>query len=165
MRLRLRLILFVVAIFGFIVLPSLVSFLLDWLWFGSVGYREVFVTSLRAQASLGTVVFAAAFAVLYGNLWIAVSSIAGPYIVIGGGAGTVQPAMVRREALRRITGLACLVVALLMGLVAGSEWLRWLQFWKSVPFGVVDPILGRDAGFYVFKLPLLDLAEQLLMTL
>jgi uncharacterized protein len=160
-----RLILALVALFAFIVLPSTVDFLMDWLWFGAIGYRNVFTTSLRAQASLGTFVFATAFAVLFGNLWIAVSSIASPYIVLGTGVGTVQPAMVRREQLRRVTGIACLVVSLMMGLLAGSEWLPWLQFWHSVPFGRVDPILGHDIGFYVFRLPLLDLADQLAMTL
>ena len=52
-----------------------------------------------------------------------------------------------------------------MGLVAGSEWLPWLQFWHHVPFGIVDPILGHDIGFYIFRLPMLEMGEQLLMTL
>ena len=46
-----------------------------------------------------------------------------------------------------------------MGLVAGSEWLPWLQFWHGVPFGIADPILGHDIGFYVFRLPMLELGE------
>jgi uncharacterized membrane protein (UPF0182 family) len=158
-----RMTLALVALFAFVVLPSTVSFAMQWLWFGSVGYRAVFLRGLRAQASLGAVVFAAAFFVLYGNLWIAASSISSPYIVLG--AGTVQPAMLRREQLRRITALACLAVSFMMGLVAGSEWLPWLQFWHGVPFGIADPILGYDVGFYVFRLPLLDMADQLAMTL
>ncbi|MSO56105.1 MAG: UPF0182 family protein [Acidobacteria bacterium] len=160
-----RLILALAALFVFIVLPTTVDFLMDWLWFSAIGYRNVFTTSLRAQASLGTFVFAAAFAVLFGNLWIAVSSIANPYIVLGTSGGTVQPTVVGREQLRRVTGVACLVVSLIMGLVAGSEWLRWLQFWHGAPFRVVDPILGHDVSFYVFRLPLLELADQLAMTL
>src|SRR5260221_7445768 len=112
-----RFVLALAALLVFIVLPSTVDFLLEWLWFGSVGYRSVYVTGLRAQASLGTFVLAAAFTVLFGNLWIAISSIVSPYIVLraGSGAGTVQPAMIRREQLRRLTGLACLVVSIMMG--------------------------------------------------
>jgi uncharacterized membrane protein (UPF0182 family) len=164
-RWSVRLTLVLVALFGFIVLPSAVNFLMKWLWFGSVGYRQVFMTGLRAQASLGMFVFVVAFFVLYGNLWFAISSIASPYIVLGTGAGTVQPAMVRREQLRRITGVACIVVSLMMGLVAGAEWLPWLQFWSGVPFGIADPILGHDIGFYIFRLPFLELADQFAMTL
>src|SRR6266566_3917720 len=102
-----RLVLALAALLVFIVLPQTVDFLLAWLWFGSVGYRSVFLTGLRAQASLGTFVVGAAFAVLFGNLWIAISSIASPYVVFGSmaGPGTVQPAMIRREQLRRVTGV------------------------------------------------------------
>ena len=132
---------------------------MEWLWFGASGYRAVYVTSLRAQASLGTFILGFAFVVLYGNLWIAVSSIASPYIVIGtGAAGTVQPAMVRREQIRKLVGVGCLVVSLMISLAGSSEWMRWLQFRNGVPFGVADPILGYDIGFYVFRLPLFDLA-------
>ena len=126
------------------------------------GYRAVYVTSLRAQASLFTFILGFAFVMLYGNLWIAVSSIASPYIVIGtGAAGTVQPAMIRREQIRKVVGIGSLVVSLMIGLAGSSEWMRWLQFRNAVPFGVNDPILGHDIGFYVFRLPLLDLMQQI----
>jgi uncharacterized membrane protein (UPF0182 family) len=85
-----RLTLALVALLVFIVLPSTVDFVLEWLWFGSVGYRQVFLTGLRAQASLGTFVLAAAFTMLFGNLWIAISSIASPYIVLRAGTGVAR---------------------------------------------------------------------------
>jgi uncharacterized membrane protein (UPF0182 family) len=155
----------VIALVAFVILPSLVDFLMDWLWFGAMGYRDVFLRSLKAQASLGAFVLGFAFFVLYGNLWVAMSSIAGPYIVLGTGAGTVQPATVRREQIRKIIGMGCAVIALMISLASSGEWLRWLQFWHGVPFGIADPILGRDVGFYVFSLPLFDLAKRLALVL
>jgi uncharacterized membrane protein (UPF0182 family) len=90
-----------------------------------------------------------------------VSSIASPYIIIGAGAaGTVEPAMVRREQIRRLVGIGSLVVSLMISLAGSSEWMRLLQFRHAVPFGAVDPILGYDIGFYVFRLPLFDLGQQ-----
>src|SRR6185436_4021782 len=133
---------------------------LDWWWFGAVGYREVFLRGLKAKATLGSVVLGIGFLVLYGNLWIAMSSIVAPYIVIGTGAGTVQPAMVRREQVRKLTGIGAAVVALMISLAASSEWFSWLQFWNGVPFGNADPILGHDAGFYIYQLPVFDFAKQ-----
>ena len=79
-----RAVIALVAIVTFIILPNVVDFLMEWFWFGAIGYRDVYVTSLRAQASLGAFILLFAFLVIYGNLWIAVSSIASPYIVIGG---------------------------------------------------------------------------------
>ena len=149
------------SILTLVVVPNLIDFLMEWLWFGATGYRSVYLTSLRAQASLGAFILGFAFAVLYGNLWIAVSSIASPYIVIGTSAsGTVQPAMVRREQIRKMVGIGSLVVSLMISLAGSSEWMRWLQFRNGVPFGAVDPILGHDISFYVFRLPLFDLAQQ-----
>ena len=37
-----------------------------------------------------------------------------------------------------------------------AEWETWLYFLNATPFGRADPILGRDIGFYVFTLPLLE---------
>src|SRR5687768_7340875 len=119
--------LLLVGIVAFIILPNAVEFLIEWLWFGAAGYREVYVTSLRAQASLGAFILAFAFAMLYGNLWLAVSSIASPYIVIGtGAAGTVQPSTIRREQIRKMVGIGSLVVSLMISLAGSSEWMRWL---------------------------------------
>ena len=158
---NIRAVLAILAVIALIVLPNLVDFLLEWFWFGAIGYRAVFVTSLRAQASLGAFILLFAFLVLYGNLWIALSSIASPYIVIGGrGSGTIQPATVRREQLRRLVGVGCLVISLMISLAASGEWMRWLQFRHGVAFGIADPILGHDISFYVFRLPLFDLAQQ-----
>jgi uncharacterized membrane protein (UPF0182 family) len=158
---NLRGLLVIGAILALVVLPNLIDFLMEWLWFGAAGYRSVYLTSLRSQASLGAFILGFAFAVLYGNLWLAVSSIASPYIVIGtGAAGTVQPAMVRREQIRKLVGVGSLVVSLMISLAASGEWMRWLQFRHAVPFGTVDPILGHDIGFYVFRLPMFDLMQQ-----
>jgi uncharacterized membrane protein (UPF0182 family) len=149
------------SVLAFIVLPNFIAFLMEWLWFGAIGYRGVYLTSLRAQASLGAFILGSAFAVLYGNLWLAVSSIASPYIVIGtSGSGTVQPAMIRREQIRKTVGIGSLVVSLMVSLAGSGEWMRWLQFRNAVPFGVADPILGHDIGFYVFRLPMFDLMQQ-----
>jgi uncharacterized membrane protein (UPF0182 family) len=160
-----RITLAIVAVLAFVVLPSLVDFLMEWLWFGAVGYREVFLRGLKAKAAVGSFVLGLGFFVLYGNLWIAFSSIVSPYIVLGRGAGTVQPAMVRREHLRKLTGIGAAVIALMISLASSTEWFQWLQFWNGVPFGVADPILGYDIGFYVYRLPVFDLAQQLALVL
>src|SRR5215204_1906236 len=111
---NLRALLGLFAVVAFIILPNLIQFLIEWLWFGAAGYRQVYVTSLRAQASLFTFILGFAFVMLYGNLWVAVSSIASPYILIGtGGAGTVQPSMIRREQIRKVVGVGSLVVSLM----------------------------------------------------
>src|SRR5690606_36357951 len=48
---------------------------------------------------------------------------------------------------------------------AAGNWLPMLRALNAVPFGVADPVFGRDVGFYVFTLPALDLALRFISTL
>ena len=68
--------------------PSLVRFYVDWLWFGEVGYQQVFLTMLRAQGTLFAVVFAVAALWLAANFRLALGSI-----------GDVQPVFTTREGI------------------------------------------------------------------
>jgi uncharacterized membrane protein (UPF0182 family) len=56
-------------------------------------------------------------------------------------------------ALGRALPLFLAVVALLVGLAAGTHWQTILAWWYQVPFGVADPLFGRDVAFFVFTLP------------
>ncbi|NJN30044.1 MAG: COG1615 family transporter [Synechococcales cyanobacterium RM1_1_8] len=44
-----------------------------------------------------------------------------------------------------------------MGLVMSSQWMRILSFFQPTAFGILDPQFGRDASFYIFTLPVLEL--------
>ncbi len=46
-----------------------------------------------------------------------------------------------------------------------SNWEVILKFWFQVPMGVSEPVLNKDAGFYIFTLPFLDSLYALLIIL
>ena len=48
---------------------------------------------------------------------------------------------------------------MVVALLASASWDTALLFWYGGSFGRVDPVLGNDAGFYVFTLPMLQLAR------
>ena len=54
-----------------IVIPWLATFATDWLWFGEIGFRSVFVTSLVWRVALFFLGGAFTFAYFYGNVRIA----------------------------------------------------------------------------------------------
>src|SRR5215831_11310069 len=54
-----------------IVTPEAVQFYINWLWFGEVGYQDVYKTFISAEASLFVLTFAAAFVWFLLNLTIA----------------------------------------------------------------------------------------------
>ena len=141
--------------------PALVTLYTDWLWFGEVGYEEVFLRTLSARTWLGGVVFLFAFAVLYGNLRLAqralkryeftIMTAQGPHTI------AVEPSRIK-PLLYAAAGIA----ALLLGLYASARWDLWLMARHAVAFGTSDPILGRDVSFYVFQLPFLQFIHNVL---
>ena len=164
MRSPLRFAILLLALLLFLAMPSLVRFYTDWLWFGEVGYQNVFWTILRSQGSLFTLTFVAATAWLVVNLNAALAVI-----------GNVRPVFTTREGvqltlpggrqLRSLALGAALLLAALIGLFVASRWQEWLAWRFGMPFGVADPILGRDIAFYVFSLPFLRLVHRVAQTL
>ncbi|HEY9226063.1 MAG TPA: UPF0182 family protein, partial [Gemmatimonadaceae bacterium] len=73
-------------------------------------------------------------------------------------------ARVLRAVLQQGLGFVALagsaVLALLIALATASQWSMGLQFAYRTPFGVADPVFGRDVGYYVFTLPAIELALQ-----
>ena len=63
-----RFLLFAVLALVFFAGPTLVRFYTDWLWFGEVGYQQVFLTMLRTQATLFVIAF------LISAAWLAANS-------------------------------------------------------------------------------------------
>jgi len=140
--------------------PSAVRFYTDWLWFGEVGYQSVFLTMLRAQATLFVAVFAFAALWLSANFRLALSAIGDvrPVFTTREGIEVVLPG---RRQLRTIVSGVAVVLAIFIAMYASSRWETWLAWRNAQAFGTADPILGRDAAFYVFSLPFLQLVRGL----
>jgi uncharacterized membrane protein (UPF0182 family) len=157
-RARLLILLFVLLA----AVPGLAEFYTDWLWFREVGYEQVFLRTLSIQSLLSVATGAIAFAILAANLIMAARAMRPRRLMIATQEG-MQAVLIDPVKLRPLALLAAAIVALLIGLYAGGHWETWLYFWYGVPFGKVDPILGRDIGFYVFTLPLLELVHGVLL--
>src|SRR4029077_9775013 len=148
---RLRLVLVVLLVALLLSLSTLVEFAAEWLWFQALGYQRVFITRLVAETVLGLGVGGLVFAFLYVNLRIAQRGLVPNPLVVQLSRGAAAGGVTRR--LRRLALPAALGLALLFGLGAADGWLSLLRFLHRTPFGVTDPVYGRDVGYYVFTLP------------
>ena len=155
-----RLIAFAVLAGLFFAGPSLVRYYTDWLWFGEVGYQQVFVTMLRAQGMLFAVTFVLSTAWLTWNFRTAVATIRDLRQVFTTREGIEVP-LPGRTQLRMLASGIALIVSVLVGLFASSQWETWLTWRNAVPFGQTDPVLGRDVSFYVFSLPFFQFVRGL----
>ncbi len=133
---------------------TVVAFIVDWWWFSEVGYTEVFITSLVAKVLLGVAVstFAALFLIV--NLLIATSSRVPWFLVLPenlfGRTISLDGRVVKKLGI-----IISLVIAVLLGLVASAQWHTVLKFFSSTPFGIADPVFGKDIAFYIFSLPVI----------
>ena len=164
MRSPLRLALLPLALLLFLAVPSLVRFYTDWLWFGEVGYQSVFLTILRSQGTLFTLAFVLATAWLVVNVNAALAVLGDVRPVFTTREG-VQLALPGGRQLRSLAFGAAMLLAVLIGLFLAGRWQDWLAWRFGVPFGVADPILGRDVAFYVFSLPFLRLVHRVAQVL
>jgi uncharacterized membrane protein (UPF0182 family) len=141
--------------------PAAATFYTDWLWFKELGYEQVFLKSLTAQTLVTAISGVVVFALLAGNLVLALRTLRPRAFIIATAQGpqtiTMEPSSIRPLALGLVG-----VVSLFTALHAGGHWETWLYFLNATPFGKTDPILGRDIGFYVFTLPLLEMLQGIL---
>ncbi|HWX56529.1 MAG TPA: UPF0182 family protein [Verrucomicrobiae bacterium] len=169
-RRRARRLLIILAVIAVVVVGSRIfsSYYVDALWFGSLGFGDVFWKKLDIQWVVFAIFAAATFLVLYGS-FLALKRAhsadlrSSQTIFIGG-----QPVQVPVEPVLRIVGLGVsLVVALGTGLAMMAEWPALALYWYAprMTGAVIDPIFGKPLNFYLFTLPAWQLIAGWLMTL
>ncbi|MGF1465523.1 MAG: UPF0182 family protein [Sandaracinaceae bacterium] len=146
----------IVAVALVFLAPALAALQVDLAWYESVGHPEVFLTPLVVRLVLGLVVGVVVAVTMLVSLRVAVraSEGSGPLLI----GVEEQGAMDVGSAVPRLVLPASLLVGLLAGLAGSGAWRPWLLFTHAVPFGEQDPVFGRDVAFYVFQLPLYDIA-------
>jgi len=146
---------------GMILLGLLGDFLVDWMWFSSIGYPQVFWTTIGAKVGIFFVVFAATAVALWANAHLALKLAgrggrsAGFDSKVAAAVATPGPLEFMRERLPwpRVTAAVAGLVALLVAWGEADNWSTFLRFLYQVPYGTIDPLYGKDIGFYFFFLP------------
>ncbi len=133
-------------------ISPLVGLLAEWPWFSALRYERVFATRLVASFTLGVLAGGVAFAFLYANLRFAQRGIVPNPVVMPASAQT--PAVDVTRLVRRLALPSALAFALFLALAVSTGWMPVLQFLHQTPFGVTDPVFGRDLAYYVFTLPI-----------
>lgn len=134
------------------------------LWFGSLGYSEIFTTLVTTRVLL-FLVFGLLMAVVVGvNLFVAYRSRPGyrPRSPEQASLERYRQAVtpVRRWLFLGLSGL----LGIFAGMSASGQWRTYLMWAHREPFGTKDPQFGKDIGFYVFTLPWLHFVVDFVMT-
>ncbi|MDK2821594.1 MAG: uncharacterized protein PWP31_1559 [Clostridia bacterium] len=159
---------FLIAFFGILGLAFWGSnFLTDWYWFIKVGYQQVLITQLLSDWGTRLAVFIFFFLFFYINL----------LFTRKGFDLTPQPEqetmtlksyLIGRFLTKKRLGLFYLIIsflaAILFSPLAIGKWLVIQKYIHGVPFGLNDPLFGKDIGFYVYSLPFYHFLYSLLIT-
>jgi len=148
----LKYIVYIIPLVLFFILPKLIGFYTDWLWFGEVGYTQVFTTRLITQLLLGVSAAIIAFFFIYINLQIAVRATKDKAINVTLFEKIAVPPTLGIYFKNLILPVS-LLVSFFIGQAASSQWMKFLAFLNSTSFNLKDPIFGRDISFYFFSLP------------
>lgn len=166
MRMRISLIALVLALFLLLGgLSFTVDLYFDFLWFQELGKSVVFTTALVAQSILMSATLLVSFMFLFLNLLHANRGPGEIQLGIPTPAGQITAYVVTKQMVRRIAGLAALVVSLFLGLREAQRWETIWRWLNRVDFGVSDPIFGRDVSFFFFSVPLINEVVSLGMIL
>ncbi|MSW41713.1 MAG: UPF0182 family protein, partial [Actinobacteria bacterium] len=163
---RKRVLLPTVLILGLVIVTFMLfsNFWSDLLWFDSVSKTSVFTTLLQTRFLL-FVVFGLVMGVgVWLSLWVA-------YRVRPAYRGT-SPEQLSLEryrqsfdpARRPVFVIVPILLGLLGGISASSEWRTYLLWRNGVPFNVTDPQFNRDVSFFTFDMPFQRFVIGYLMT-
>ncbi len=146
---------------------SWLSYYVDALWFGSLGYAAVFWKTLGVKWAVFAVSAAATFLLLYGIFLIlkrtkSTADPRGQTILVGGRAVKLPV-----ESILRLMALgSSLVIAATTAGVMMADWQTFALYWYAPrATGFIDPIFGRPLNFYLFTLPAWQLVSGWLLML
>jgi len=148
-------IIFFIALLIVPFLSSLVDFYTDWLFFVETGFTSVFGTNLTAKLASGLGFGAVFLLFALANLHVANRA---PFPLRGSFPLGGNVYRLKKDDAARLVAPASIFASVLLAFLAGNwgaaQWQNVLLFTNQVRVGTVDPVLGKDIGFYLFSLPL-----------
>ncbi|MCX5813216.1 MAG: UPF0182 family protein [Proteobacteria bacterium] len=134
------------------------NFYVDWLFFEEVAYGNVFLKTFSTEIFTGLIFGLISFIVVLVNMLL-VSRMQFPSVNIA--LSQQMGISLNLDMLNRFSKPFSVLVAAIIGFLGGtwgsSFWSQTLIFLNSIDTGMKDPILGKDVGFYLFKLPFYEL--------
>src|SRR5215831_10855036 len=146
------------AILIFVLIAALqsISFYVESLWYGSLGFESVYWYRLRTQA-LVFLAFGSVTAIVLWTIFRLVTPPPGstrrPFLQFGQEAIIIPTT----DTLTRLAKPVAIILGVFFGLAFSSDWSTFALFLNHTATPAqIDPIFGRPLSFYLFTLPVLD---------
>jgi uncharacterized protein len=165
-RRRWRLWLILAAVVLLFTLSQTLSIYIEALWFGSLGYAQVYWYTFRLKLALFVIFALLTFIILRGVFILfervfAATALEPRIIVVNNQAVNIAPARVLRPAAWAVSGF----FALIYGLGMSQSWRLFALYLNQTQTIERDPIFQKPLGFYLFTLPVHQLLSWWLTVL
>ncbi len=152
---------FIIALFVIVpFISSLLGFYTEWLFFVETGFSSVFTTTLYAKTAAGLLFGGLLFIFVQANIYYANRAqfpLSGIYIVGGGNF------RINRDEITHLVKPVGMLISVVLAIFAGNwgamQWDNLLLFTNRLAVGTVDPVIGKDLGFYLFSLPFMEMLK------
>ena len=145
-------------------IPIFSRLFLEYEWFVSLGYPQVFLIGLKTKLVLFVICTLFSFALFYA-VWIlnkrkvlATTKWVNPVFV---DVYREEVGPEAKEVLNKAYPLyvaGAFAISVFIGMGVMEHWDTFLKYIYQTPFGMTDPIFGRDISFYIFSLPMYHIA-------
>ncbi|MDZ7714944.1 MAG: UPF0182 family protein [Balneolaceae bacterium] len=153
------------AIFVFIlIIGALSDWIVEWLWLDNLGYDEVFWTIKKTQILLFTGAFGIALLYVLPNMHYLAKRFQG----ISFANSPLAQLNLDRFSFKQVRNLLFTIGTLISFFFSFAFFMRWDSYFRfhwSETFGQVDPIFGHDLGFYLFRLPFIEIIQNSIIVL
>lgn len=147
-----------------VLLATFTDWIVEWLWLSDLGYEQVFWTIKTTQILLVVISLVVALLYILPNMHVlskkfqTMSFGQSPLAQLN--LDRVDPGKMRAT----FYGLGTLI-GIFFSLSFFVRWDSYFRFHWNETFGSLDPVFGNDIGFYVFRLPFIELIQNSLTTL
>lgn len=152
-------ILVIIALIG-----GFTNWIVEWLWLDNLGYDQVFWTIKTTQALLLVSALAIALMYVLPNMRV----LGKKFSTMSFGQSPLAQLNIQDISTKRIKnvfyGLGG-VISVFFSLAFFMRWDTYFRFHWNETFGELDPIFGNDIGFYLFRLPFIELIQNSLVSL
>jgi len=151
------------AVLLVILFSFIAGWIKEWLWMHQLGYVQIFWKLLSIKFVSAGIAFLIVFAYIGFNLYAAVKETfrlrgEGPpeSVVVYTKDGTPISAGLSKLG----SFLIAIAIAFFFAYAFYPQWDIYLRYFWGGSFGRVDPIFGKDIGFYLFRLPFYELIQD-----
>jgi len=147
-----------------ILVGAFTDWIVEWLWLDNLGYEQVFWTIKVTQGLLLVAALVIALLYVIPNMKLLAKKFSsfnfGQSPLAQLNIQSISPKKIKRV----FYGFGA-AISVFFSLAFFMRWDTYFRFHWNEMFGQVDPIFGNDIGFYLFRLPFIELIQNSLISL